>query len=246
MAELIALLLAAVAGLMTAGAGPAELEAKVRETVLKHPPVPMADVHIAAIPAEQLTVEEGEEPPPAGSLQLAFDFDELYLEPLMLKHAVITVGGVLPASGEGKLSIGSIAFSTNITEQALTDALKADTDELGPDPEVLIDEDGVTLKGSYSAILTRIPFEVKGNLSVANQTQLVFTIDRSKMAGMKVPGPVNRLIEREVNPVYDLAKFHERSKKDIDRAKDQLDYEFHLEVGELTPKAGYIIVTGTA
>ncbi len=245
MAELIALLLAAVASLMSAGASPAEVEAQVRETVLKHPPVPLADVHITATPAEELTLKDGEQAPPPGSVQLTFDFTDLYLEPLLIKHAVITVGGVQPGA-EGKLSIGSIDFQTTITEQALTDALQADTTELGPDPQVTIDEEGVALQGSYSALLTRIPFEVKGNLSVQNQTQLIFSIDRSKMAGMKVPGPVNKLIEREVNPVYDLAKFHERSKKDIDRAKEQLNYDFHLLLDRLTPQAGYIIVTGTA
>jgi hypothetical protein len=245
MAELIALLLAAVASLLNAGAGPAELEAKVRQTVLDNPPVPLEDVQIHAVPAAQLKLAPGQAKPPAGSVQLTFEFSGLYLEPLLIKHAVITVGGVKRAA-DGKLTIESIAFTTRITEQALTDALKADTDKLGPEPQVLIDEAGVALKGSYGALVTRVPFEVKGNLSVQNQTQLMFAIDRSKMAGVAIPGPVNKLIEREVNPVYDLAKFHQRSKKDIDRARAQLNYEFYLQVRELTPQAGYIIVTGVA
>jgi hypothetical protein len=245
MAELITLLLAAVASLLSAGASPDTLAAKVRQTVLDHPPVPIEDVQITVVPAQDVKPAPGQAAPPAGSVQLTFDFTNLYLEPLMLKHAVITVGGVKPAPG-GKVSISSINFTARITDGALTDALKADTDALGPDPQVRIDEDGVALKGSYSALVTRIPFEVKGNLSVQNQTQLMFTIDKSKMAGMPVPSPVNKLIQHEVNPVYDLAKFHQRSKKDIDRAREQLNYEFHLLVQELKPQAGYIIVTGTA
>ena len=245
MAELIALLLAAMASLLGTGATPAELEAQVRQTVLDNPPVPLEDVIITAVPAEELELEPGTDEPPPGSLQLTFDFTDLYLEPLLIEHAVITVGG-LKRGADGKLSISSISFDTRITEQALTDALKADTDELGKDPQVKLEEDGVMLKGSYKALLTRIPFEVKGNLSVENQTQLMFTIDRSKMAGVPIPGPVNKLIEREVNPVYDLAKFHQRSKKDIDLAREQLNYEFYLQVEEITPEAGYIIVTGIA
>lgn len=246
MAELIALLLAAVAGLMSAGAPPVELEQQVRQTVLDHPPVPLEDVVIKVVPAADLEVAPDATPPPPNSVQITFDFTGLMLEPLLFEQACITVNGVEQQEG-GKLSISSIDFTTHITEDALTGALKAETSELGPNPQVLLSkEDGVTLKGSYAALLARVPFTVKGDLTVEEETQLVFTINKSRMAGVPVPGVVNKLIEREVNPVYDLAKFYQRSKKDIDRAREQLNYEFSLRVQELTPQAGYIIVTGTA
>ena len=62
---------------------------------------------------------------------------------------------------------------------------------------------------------------------------MIFSIDKSKMIGVPIPGPVNRIIQREVNPVYDLDAFAERSRKDIQRARDLLDYEFYLEVDKI-------------
>jgi hypothetical protein len=91
-----------------------------------------------------------------------------------------------------------------------------------------------------------MPFEVKGQLAIEQQTLLMFHIDKSRMTGIPIPKQVNKLIEREVNPVYDLAKFAERSKKDIERAKKQLNYEFKLQVLSMRPQDGHIIVVGQA
>lgn len=243
MAELIALLIVAVGSLLGSSADYNTLAKEVAAKVRDNPPVPITDVAVAITPAEEIELVDGEEPYPAGSVRIAFAFEGLYLEPLSIRDALITVDGVR-LGDNGKLTITSISFDTEIDEGDLTSALRAETDALGSSAQVLIDKAGVTLKGSYKALLARVPFAVTGNLGIESQTQLVFTIDKSNMVGIPVPGPVNRLIENEVNPVYDLAKFHERSKEDIERAKEQLNYTFYLEIQEIVPDAGYITVTG--
>ncbi|GEM_PF-1813296 len=245
MSELIALLMVTLSQLLGAGVPPAELAEQLRAAVLEAAPMEIADA--AAVIAPEPVDGDAERPqqrPDRELWRLTFTFDDIYLEPLLVRELAIEVCD-LHLQDDGSLRIGSLAFSAEFTQEALTEALAAKPGSLR-NPQVLLDPDGITLKGSYSTWIGRVPFEVKGNLSVEEQTQLVFSIDKSKMIGVPIPGPVNRIVQREVNPVYDLDAFAERSRKDIQRARDLLDYEFYLEVEQITPKQGHIIVTGHA
>jgi hypothetical protein len=245
MSELIALLMVTVSQLLGAGVPPAELAAQVRAAVLEAAPMEIADAATAIAPESAEEDTDQPRPQPDRELwRLTFTFDEIYLEPLLVRELEIEVGK-LHLQDDGSLRIGSLAFTAEFTQEALTEALAAKASTVH-NPRVILQPDGITLKGSYGTWLGRVPFEVKGNLSVEEQTQLIFSIDKSKMIGVPIPGPVNRIIQREVNPVYDLDAFAERSRKDIQRARDLLDYEFYLEVDRITPKQGHIIVTGHA
>jgi len=265
MAELVTLLMLTVSQLLGAGASDQGLAEAVQQAVMENPPVPIEAlaVDVMYIAPETTTTtapaDEGEAveimlyPPALAKPQevvqegylIQFEMQGLLLDPLLISTAQFTVGGVQLSPGGG-LAIGSIEWSADIGEEELTAALLASTDQLGKAAKVTLREEGVTLKGSYKALLTRIPFEVQGNLQVDNQTQLMFDIDKSRMTGIPIPKQVNKLIEKEVNPVYDLAKFAERSKKDIELAREQLDYEFYLEVEKIIPLNGHIQVEGTA
>lgn len=245
MSELIALLMVTLSQLLGAGVPPAELAEQLRAAVLEAAPMEIADA--AATVAPEPLDEDAAQPQPQPDEErwrLTFTFDEIYLEPLLVRKLEIEVGD-LHLQDDGSLRIGSLAFSAEFTQEALTEALAAKAGTVH-NPRVVLKPDGITLKGSYSTWIGRVPFEVKGNLSVEEQTQLIFSIDKSKMIGVPIPGPVNRIIQREVNPVYDLDAFAERSRKDIQRARDLLDYEFYLEVEKITPRQGHIIVTGHA
>ena len=245
MSELIALLMVTLSQLLGAGVPPAELAEQMRAAVLEAAPMEIADASATVVPEP---VDEDAVRPQQQQDQelwrLTFTFDEIYLEPLLVRELEIEVGE-LHLQDDGSLRIGSLAFSAEFTQEALTEALAAKAGTVH-NPRVVLEPDGITLKGSYGTWIGRVPFEVKGNLSVEEQTQLIFSIDKSKMIGVPIPGPVNRIIQREVNPVYDLDAFAERSRKDIQRARDMLDYEFYLEVDKITPRQGHIIVTGYA
>lgn len=256
MSELIALLLVTVGQLLSVGTPPPELAAQVRTAVIEAAPMDIADVAVLVAPEPPA---ESELPPvdpssaadstaPAAAdaeqWRLSFMFDDIYLEPLLVDALEIGVGQ-LQLSADGSVRIGSIEFSAEFTEEALTSALREKAATVR-NPRVQLDPEGITLKGNYVSWIGHVPFEVRGNLSVEEQTQLIFTIDKSKMIGVPIPGAVNRIIQQEVNPVYDLDAFAERSRKDIERARDLLDYEFYLEVERITPRQGHIIVVGHA
>lgn len=245
MAELIALLMVTVGQLLGSGAAPAELSREVQAALVASSPFAVAEIEVEVTlepPPEESTGAAAEF---AGdSYRLDFEFTGIEIEPLTIEDLDITVGGIHRGDAGG-LRIGWITFSAQITEQALREALKSHAPSIS-NPAVTVSRQGIRLGGGLRTWLGTVPFAVEGNLTVANQTQLVFTIDESRMAGIGIPAVVNNVIEHEVNPVYDLADFVKRSKKDIARARAQLDYEFYLSVEELTPQNGHIIVAGKA
>ncbi len=233
MADLIALLLATLTGLLVPGVKEAQLEQKIRTAVLAQQPVPIADVTVDCAGVSATQVDE-----------LTFNLTDVLLDPLLISQAQMKIGAVKPVKG-GKVSIKSIAWSAELSEAALTDALNSHAESLSG-AKVRVEPDGITLSGKYKTILGKMPFEVKGQLEIENQTLLVFKIDKSRMTGIPIPKQVNKIIEREVNPIYDLAKFSKRNQKDIQRAKEKLNYEFHLEILSMTPKDQFLFVVGKA
>lgn len=234
MAELIALLLATLTGLLGHGASDVELARQVEAALKAKMPVPMDEV---AASCEGVTA--------SGVEQLSFDITGLLLDPLLIGQAVIKISDVT-LQPDKKISLSAIDWTADIGEQPLTDTLRTHVDKLS-DATVDIKPEGITLSGTYPMLLgIRVPYTVTGDLVVEQQTQLMFRIRKSGVSGVKLPGGLNKLIENEINPVYDLAKFAARSKKDIERAKKQLNYSFMLKVAELKPADGHIIVSGSA
>jgi hypothetical protein len=238
MSELIAVLLITVAQLLGSGTTPAQIAAQLQADVVQSAPMAIEELAVAVSP------EERQDGVTAESWEIRFDFDEIFLEPVLVDELAITVHG-LALTEDGEVHINALSFRGKFTEESLTAALAAKETTVH-NPRVELERDGITLKGSYGTWLGRMPFEVKGNLTVENQTQLVFSIDKSRMIGIPIPGVVNRIVQNEINPVYDLDAFVERSQKDIERAREMLDYEFYLEVEQITPADGFIIVTGNA
>ena len=233
MAELIILLLATLGELLATGVGAGELAARMEAAVLAEPPVQARETQVLAEGVSAGGVE-----------QIAFVFTDLQLDGLLIDHATITVSSV-KADENGRLSLESITWIIQIAENALTAALADQADALSG-TTVSISENGIALRGAYPLWKLRLPFEVQGNLVVEEQAQLVFHIKDSGVSGVRVPARLNRLIEREVNPVYDLAGFAKRSEKEIEQARKQLGYEFELRVEKLVSNAGHIIVEGSA
>ena len=243
MAELIALLMLTVSQMLGSGTPPAEMAAGVAATIEANSPFAVEEVAVKFVREDPEDLPEGYNP--AGeTYRIDFAFTDIEIEPLLIHDLDISVGGI-SFNEDDKLNLAWIDFQALIEDGALEDALKSHAPSI-KDPSLMIRRRGISLGGGYQTWLGAVPFTVEGDLVVEDDTELVFLIDRSSMAGVGVPGPVNDLVEREVNPVYDLKEFVKRSRKDIDRAKEQLDYEFKLEVKRITPGNGHIIVAGTA
>ena len=233
MADLIALLLVTLSSLFGSGADDAQFAALLQQAVLDSKPVPLEEVLV-----------ECEGCSPEGITAIGFDFTELTLQPLLIKEASIDVDR-LHHDKQGKVSMHGLAFSAHITEQDLTDALQKQVERLS-DASISMDKRGITLSGNHKVLAMKIPYSVRGTLSVENNSQLVFNIDESQLSGLNMPAGLNALIEKEVNPVYDLKAFAARSRKDIEKARQQLGYEFKLQIEKITYGEGHIIVDGSA
>lgn len=232
MSDLLALLLATLSTLLQPGVTEQQLETKLAAAVKTAQPAPLQGVSVDAAGVT-----------PSGADKVEFHFTDITLDKLDVGRATFTVSGVKKETG-GKLSLKGISWSAAIDDGALTDALRAEGGKM-KDATVTIAPAGLTLNGKWPLGFTKVKYGVTGNLSV-DGTLLNFHIDKSDISGVGMTRGINGMIEKEVNPVYDFARFAARSAKEIQLAKDKLNYDFKLRVGKIEPKAGHIIVYGSA
>jgi hypothetical protein len=234
MADLIALLLLTLGGQLKTGVTEAQLEKQIAAVVKQEQPAPLEDLSVDVTGASA-----------SGCDSITFKFEKLMLDPVLMKSADITISKV-KKSADGKLSIGGIKWTADMGQAELTEALQQQVDKL-KDSTVTISSDGLTLSGKYAVLLgAKMPYSVTGDLKVEDETLLMFYIDKSKVSGVGLPKGLNKTIEKEVNPVYDLKKFRSKSEKEIKLAKEKLNYDFNLLIVTIEPKDGHIIVSGTA
>lgn len=234
MADLIAILLASLAGFFNSGASPDELAQAMAAAVLETQPVPITGAEVTC----------GKQTAEGYISEVVFNLSGLTLDPLEIEHAEITVQDIRRLPG-GNVTFDGIEWSVSIDDQALTDALRIHVENLA-DANVIATKGAITLRGTYPVWPGRLTYKVDGNLVVEHQTELVFHISRTGVSVVRLPAALNHLIESEINPVYDLAQFAARSKKDLDMAKAKLDYEFMLQVEKITAEDGFLVVTGDA
>lgn len=240
MSELLVLLVLTVGELLGSGATPGQLAQDLEVTLLESMPVAYEELAVA-VSTEQVDALSTKD---QNGYRVEFYFDDVFLEPMLIDELTITVHG-LQQDESGKLRIASLGFISRITADALTAGLGSHVSSLN-DASVDLTKSGITLSGKYQTWVAGVPFSVSGIINIKQQTQLMFSIDKSQMVGVNIPAAVNHIIEKEVNPVYDLAAFAERSKRDIKLVYERLNYHFLLEVEEITPGDGHIIIAGKA
>ncbi len=233
MADLIALLLVTLSSLFGSGADDEQFALLLSQAVQKSKPVPMDEVSVDCTGCTVSSIDS-----------IGFDFSGLTLEPLLIESASIDVDS-LHHDAKGRITMEDLGFSARITQEDLTAALRSHVERL-EDATITIDRRGLTLSGRHRVLALSIPYSVRGTLGVEDGSQLMFHIDQSQLSGLNMPAGLNALIEKEVNPVYDLKAFASRSRKDIERAKAQLGYEFALQIRKITYGEGHIIVDGNA
>lgn len=234
MADLIAILLAALAGLLKPGVSEAQVEGQLGALLKDKPPAPCASYKVDAEGVSAGGVE-----------RISLSFEGLMMDPLLVKAARFEVSG-LRLGKDGRLAIGAIEWSAVLDQAALTEALSVSQDSI-KSPLVEITPDVISISGKYKAPLgARVGFKVDGTLGVEEDTLLMFRIDKTKAAGISAPKWVSKKVEGAVNPVYDLAKFEKRSQKDIEYAREKLDYAFKLKVSTIRAGPGKLEVSGSA
>jgi hypothetical protein len=232
-ADLIAILLASLTGFFQIGADPQELSRAMAAAVMETQPVPITEAEVTCGDLDNGQIDD-----------VTFSLSGVTLDPLEIEHTEITVFGILQQP-DGSVTFKRIEWQARIDDQSLTDALRIHVKKMA-DAEVHARDEVISLKGTYPVWPVRVPYSVDGSLVVENQTELVFHITRTGLSGVRLPSALNNLIESEINPVYDLAQFAARSKKDLDRAKEKLDYEFMLQVEQIEAGDGFLLVTGDA
>ncbi|MDQ3022865.1 MAG: hypothetical protein M3R04_00560 [bacterium] len=255
MTDLLTLLLATLSGMFQPGVTEQLLETKLAQLVTAGQPAPLKGVTVDATGVSA-----------SGADKVEFRFRELVLDELVVSRMTFTIEGVeksgaVPQTREvgesedpprlttrqissGKLSLKGISWSAAIGDKELTTALRAEGGKM-KDASVKIAPSGLTLRGKWPLAITKVSYGVTGNLEM-DGSLLNFHIDKSDISGIGVPGSFNTKIEKEVNPVYDFASFAARSEKEIKLAREQLNYDFKLTVKKIEPKAGHIIVYGSA
>ncbi len=234
MADLIALLMLTLGAQLKNGVNESKLEKELAAIVLKEQPAPLEEVTVDATGVSA-----------SGCKSIVFNFKNLTMDPLLLRKASFTVEKVTKGS-DGKLSIGGVAWTSDIGQSELTSALQEQVDKL-KDTTITIKEEGLTLSGHYPVIFgSKVSYSVTGDLKMEKETLLMFYIDKSKVSGVGLPKGLNKTIEKEVNPVYDLAKFRAKSQKEIKLAREKLNYDFDLRIKDIKPQDGHIIVSGNA
>jgi len=238
MSDLLALLLATLSGMFQPGITEQQLETKLGQVIKAEQPAPLDDVTVDVTGVSA-----------SGAEKVEFHFTDITLDELIVSRATFTVSGLKRSAAAeggatGKLSLESISWSAAIGDKQLTKALRAEGGNM-KDAAVTIAPSGVTLRGKWPLAIAKVSYGVTGNLEVEGSL-LNFHIDRSDISGIGVPGGINGMIEKEVNPVYDFARFAARSEKEIKLAREKLDYDFALTVKKIEPRAGHIIVYGSA
>lgn len=240
MSELLVLLVLTVGELLGCGATPGQLAQDLEVTLLESMPVAYEELAVTVSTEQDDALSTKDQ----NGYRVEFYFDDVFLEPMLIDELTITVYG-LRQDQSGKLSISGLEFAGRITADALTSGLRTHVSSFR-DANVELAKSGITLSGKYQTWVADVPFSVSGTINIKQQTQLIFSIDKSQMVGVSIPAFVNHIVEEEVNPVYDLAAFAERSKKDIELVYERLNYHFLLEVEEITPVDGHIIIAGKA
>ena len=232
MAEFIALLLSTVSSLLASGQSDTVLAAAIEKAIVaEREEIGELNVVCSGVRAGHVD-------------RITLELEELLLDPLVVDAARITVEQVSLAA-DGRLDLGDIEWTATIGEDDLTSALRGHVDTLA-DASIAIDEDELQLAGTYPFLRMKMPYEIAGRLKIENATELVFRVERSGLSGLSMPGNLNKLIEKEINPVYDLADFASRNEDELNAAKLRLNYEFKLNVDSITNGDGHIIVVGDA
>ncbi len=180
-----------------------------------------------------------------------FTFDEFYVEPVLMDEVVFSVKDVRvnllksAISGEAKIKkVGDITYRFIVRQNDLAEGLHAKVSNI-LDPQVTIKGGQIEISGKYQLGIIKVPFTVSGYVSYENKKTLNYRITEVRFVGVKVPAAIDRILEREINPLFDLEEFFKEKGGEWKMNEEMLGRKLNLTVRHILASEGKITVTGS-
>jgi|GEM_PF-2167137 len=181
-----------------------------------------------------------------------FRLEGLYVKPVRIEEAYFIVKDiriradkVLLGKADGSIrSLGDISLRFTFLPNDLSHALDVQS-ELISEPEIVIENGQVVIRGRYALGPLSMPFEVQGYFSYEGGSKIYYRISRVRVAGLGFPAGLKKKLEAELNPVFDLGEFHKKRRDEFKRCEEMLGRELRVVVTHIVVEKARIIVTGS-
>ncbi len=180
-----------------------------------------------------------------------FTFDEFYVEPVVMDEVYFNVKDIRvnlvrsAIAGETRIkSVGEITYRFKVREKDLANGLAKKASSISY-PSVEIEGGKIILSGKYRFGFLKVPFEVEGYPSFENKTSLNYRITAVRFVGIKLPTAIDKLLEREINPIFDLDTFYKKKGEEWKVNEEMLGRKLNLTIRHIIARNGVITVTGS-
>jgi hypothetical protein len=178
--------------------------------------------------------------------------DKLWVKPVLIDEAYFNITDVRLDTGNvltGKAkkcvrSVGDIKFRFTFRPDDLARALELSSDNI-INPKVRTEQSVVIISGKYAFGILKPSFEVEGYLTFEGGSRIYYRVQKVRLAGLGMPGRIEKLLENEMNPLFDLEKFHEKRKKEFEKNEKIVGRELRLKIGHIIVSDGKIVTTGS-
>jgi len=177
---------------------------------------------------------------------------ELWVKPVLIDEAYFNIkdirlntGSVL--TGDTKKcvrSVGDIKFRFTFRPEDLARALELSSERI-LEPRVRIEHSTVIISGKYAFGFLRPSFEVEGYLTFEGGSRIYYRVGKVRLAGLGMPGRIEKLLEDEMNPLFDLDKFHKKRREEFAENAKIVGRELRLRINHIIVHDDKVIATGS-
>jgi hypothetical protein len=131
------------------------------------------------------------------------------------------------APPEERVSVGDSLLVVQLTQTALNDYLRRQQPD--SQPEVVLNDGTVTLKGMFRWLGVPTPIETTGRLTIVDRVRLEFRAETVRVAADPMSGIGAEYIEKRLNPLLDVQRLN-----------------LPIRLDTITSESGRLVVRGTA
>jgi len=238
--KIIALILAVLGTALSQGT---ELKHAISTALKQELANKVGDVGVSIKPDTPTILEDGR------IASATFVFDDFFVEPVLMdkvyfqvNDVVLDVGGTRFLNRAKIKSVGKIFYRFTVEEDNLAKGLQKRSRNISG-ARVKIDDGTIILSGSYHFGFIAVPFSVEG-YGIFEQTKLMYRITRVRFVSIPLPEPIERLVEREINPIFDLKQFYQKKGSEWKLNEKMLGRKLNLTVKRITADDGKVTVEG--
>ncbi|OGK08899.1 MAG: hypothetical protein A2Y63_06125 [Candidatus Riflebacteria bacterium RBG_13_59_9] len=181
-----------------------------------------------------------------------FTLEGLWVKPVRIEEAYFNVEDIrinaskvlLGKSDSCLRSIGDISFRFTFLPQDLARALELRSENIR-EPEIALAGGQLVISGKYLLGPISTPFEVEGYLSYEGGSRIYYRINAVRVAGLGLPATFRKMIEDELNPLFDLGEFHEKRREEFERNEKMVGRSLKVEVKHIVVGDDRIVITGS-